>query len=201
MKNLSLILNIVLFLAVGFLYIQFYSGKSDKATGENQDETTEAGPLKIAYINADSVLLKYEYFRTQSEILAQKEKEADASLQAKGRAFEREMQQVQQKMQQGLLAPSDIQKEEQRLGQKQQQLVQERDQVAQSLLQESQKVNKILQDNLMGELNKIKDAEGYDLILSYTAGGQVLLADESMDITERVLTALNAIDPAAADKQ
>jgi len=189
-NNVSLILNIVLLLAVGFLYFQVFSNKS--ASTASQAESGDE-QLSVAYVNADSILLNYEAFRKKSEALAQRERDADADLQAKGGQFEREMQQVQQKMQQGLLAPNQIQQEQQRLARRQQQLIQERDQVAQTLMQESQELNKMLQDNLMAELEKVKEEEGYDLILSYTEGGQILLANDSMDITERILEALNAL--------
>ena len=124
-NNILIILNIILILAVGFLYFQVFSNQGSAA------ESSESEELSVAYINSDSILLNYEAFREQSEALAQKERDADADLQAKGSQFEREMQQVQQRMQQGLLAPNQIQQEQQRLARKQQQLMQERDQVAQ----------------------------------------------------------------------
>jgi len=186
-NNILIILNIILILAVGFLYFQVFSNQVSAA------ESSESEELSVAYINSDSILLNYEAFREQSEALAQKERDADADLQAKGSQFEREMQQVQQRMQQGLLAPNQIQQEQQRLARKQQQLMQERDQVAQSLMQETQALNQMLQDNLMNELEKIKQEEGYDMIFSYAQGGQILLANDNMDITDRVLKALNAL--------
>lgn len=194
-NNVSLILNIVLLLAVGFLYFQVFGNKKTGAATEAENDDKR---LTVAYINADSILLNYEVFRKQSEVLAQKEKDADADLQTKGGQFEREMQQVQQKMQQGLLAPNQVQQEQQRLARRQQQLMQERDQVAQSLMQESQALNQMLQDNLMAELEKVKVAEGYDMILSYSEGGQILLIDDSLDITSRVLKALNALPDSAS---
>ncbi len=192
MKNISLVLNIVLLLAVIFLYIKVFSGnKTNASAGETKAAAVE-GTLKIAYVNADSLLANYAYFKQKSEELAKKEKDADASLQAKGRAFEREMQTAQQKVQQGLLAPNEIEREQQRLAQKQQQLLTEREQITQALLTESQKLNEELQKEVLDRLKAIKEAEGYDFILSYAAGGQILVANDSLDITKKVLEALNA---------
>lgn len=193
MKNISLILNIVLLIAVIILYAKVFGGKSTP-TGETSRSAaaTDSKPLKIAYVNADTLLANYTFFREQSEILSKKEQDADANLQAKGRAFEREMQQVQQKVQQGLLAPNEIEREQQRLGQKQQQLLAEREQISRTLLEEGQKINDELQKELLEKLEALKTAEGYDFIMSYAAGGQILVANDSLDITRRVLEQLNA---------
>src|SRR5262245_16526284 len=61
MKNLSLVLNAILLVAVGVLYYLHFS--AGKPTGSSESSVT-AGDLKIAYINADTVLKYYEYLKT-----------------------------------------------------------------------------------------------------------------------------------------
>lgn len=194
-NNILLTLNILLLLAVGFLYVKIFSSGAPSSATKVVDIPSEGKPLKIAFINTDTLLAKYEYFKQKSEELAKKEKDADAGLQAKGRAFEREMQQAQQKVEQGLMAPNEIQREQQRLAQKQQQLMSEREQISRSLLEQGQKLQEELQKEVLGKLKEIKEVEGYDFILSYTAGGQILVANDSLDITQRLLDALNAKKP------
>lgn len=200
MKNISLILNIVLLLAVGFLYVKVFSGAK---TAQPAAAGTESGaePLKVVYVNADTLLENYDYFKEQREALQKKETDADASLKAKGRAFENEMRQIQQKIQQGLLAPNDIQREEQRMAQKQQQLMAEQEQMQRTLLEESQKINEALQKELLDKLKSIKETEGYDFIFSYASGGQILVANDSLDITQRVVKELNTERKEATKKQ
>ncbi|MDX1943134.1 MAG: OmpH family outer membrane protein [Saprospiraceae bacterium] len=199
MKNISLVLNIILLIAVAVLYGIVLSGKKSQTANSGTSQTASGEALKIAYVNADSLLTNYTAFKTQSEALAKKEKDADASLQAKGRAFEKEMQQAQQKVQQGLLAPNEIEKEQQRLGLKQQQLLAEREQVSRALLEEGQKLNEALQKDLLEKLKTLKEQEGYDFIFSYAAGGQILSVNDSLDITKKVLELLNA--PKQEEKQ
>lgn len=192
MKNISLILNIILLIAVAILYGIVLSGRKSQPSNSDTSQTASGETLKIAYVNADSLLTNYTAFKEQSEALAKKEKDADASLQAKGRAFEKEMQAAQQKVQQGLLAPNQIEQEQQRLGQKQQQLMAEREQISRALLEEGQKLNEALQKDLLDKLKIIKEEEGYDFIFSYAAGGQILSVNDSLDITKKVLELLNA---------
>jgi outer membrane protein len=50
--------------------------------------------------------------------------------------------------------------------------------------------------NVEAKLKTLQSQIGYDYILSYTRGGQVLLANDSLDITEEVLKLLNAKEQA-----
>lgn len=193
MKNISLILNIVLLLAVGILYFKVFSAPKAASTKTETTVPTAADkPLKVVYINADTLLEKYDAFKMQREALQKKEKDADAALKAKGRALEQDFLATQKKVQAGTMAPSDVQKEEQRLMQKQQALQQEQDRVTKSLLEETKKVNDELQKALIDKLKAFKDREGYDFIFSYAAGGQILVTNDSLDITQKVLEELNA---------
>jgi outer membrane protein len=192
MKNLLLILNIVLLIAVVILYVKVFSTpKASPETAPASAQTDTVKQLKIVYINADTLLEKYDEFKKQRQALQKREKDADASLKAKGRALEQDFLAVQKKVQTGTMAPSDIQKEEQRLMQKQQALQQEQERVTKSLLEETKKVNDALQKSLIDKLKVFKDREGYDFIFSYAAGGQILVKNDSLDITQKVLEELN----------
>jgi outer membrane protein len=194
MKNFSLILNVVLLLAVAFLYVKVFGGAKPVAntpeTNTEADATAER-PLRIVYVNADSLLEKYEEFKKQRDVLQKKEKDADASLKAKGRALEQDFLEVQKRVQTGTMSPSEIQREEQRLMQKQQSLAQEQERITKSLLEEGQKINDALQKELLDQLKTLKESEGYDFIFSYSVGGQILVTNDSLDITQKVLDMLN----------
>lgn len=193
MKNTSLVLNVVLLLAVGFLYYKVFSNNKAVETAPKETPKAEAlsKPLKIAYINSDTLFEKFAEFKKQRDAFQKKEKNADASLKAKGKALEKDFLTVQQKVQTGTMAPSEIQKEEQRLMQAQQALAQEQERVTKALLEENKKVSDALQKQVIEKLKVFKDREGYDFIFSYTAGGQILVSNDSLDITKRVLEELN----------
>src|ERR1044072_249597 len=75
MKNLSLILNIVLLVAVGVLYyLHFSTRKTESATSSS---SIEPGELTIAYINSDSVLKYYDYLKISRQQLEEKTKKMD----------------------------------------------------------------------------------------------------------------------------
>jgi outer membrane protein len=81
---------------------------------------------------------------------------------------------------------------EQQLTSEQQKLLQQRDQYSMQLQEEEQVMNRQILNSIMeylGEFNKVK---GYNYILGNSFGGNVLYADKTLDITQEVLTGLNA---------
>lgn len=192
MKNLSLILNIVLLLAVAILYFLFFNQKP--AAGETAGPASSGAAPNIVYINSDTLLSNYGYFRTRQEALAQKEQTAEAGLQSRGRELEREIAQAQERAQSGLLAPKDIQQMQQQLGLKQQQLLQDQERITQELLLETQELQMELQKKVQDLLAEIQAEKGYDYILNYGPGTGVLMVNDSLDITRMVLEHLNKQD-------
>ncbi|MBI3482137.1 MAG: OmpH family outer membrane protein, partial [Bacteroidetes bacterium] len=69
MKNLSLILNGVLLVAVGVLYFLFFSNKKGNASA-----ITAPSNLKIAYIKTDTILKYYDFFKEMKIIYEAKNK-------------------------------------------------------------------------------------------------------------------------------
>ena len=178
-----------------FFFITVISLLSLIACEKNKDGSTNvdvnATGLKIAYVNGDSILHNFNEFRTQSEAMDSKQKKAEEELQKKGAALEREFMTYQQQAQKGTMTGKEMEARERYLTGKQEALLAERDKVAQEIMDETTEINNRLQKVLQDRLKEIKDKEGYDFILSYVAGGPILVADEKYDITEEVLKQLN----------
>lgn len=194
MKNASLILNIILLLAVGYLFFDHFSGLPETEPGISRTDFGPSGPLHIVYVNVDTLLTKYDYFRQKQQTLAQKEQEAGADLQARSQTLEKEIAEAQRKAQSGLMAPKDIQQMQQQLSIKQQRLLQEQQTVQQQLLQESQALQAEIQQKIDDRLAELRTERGYDYVLSYGPGTDVLMVNDSLDITSLVLERLNVAE-------
>jgi outer membrane protein len=160
---------------------------------ENAPATTDTANngVTIAYVNGDSVLLKYEGFQEISDVMKDKQQKAEAALQSKLQALEKEFIAYQQKAQSGTMTPKDMEARERYLGSRQESLMAERDAIAQAMLAETDSINKQLKAILDKQLDIIKARDGYDFILNYVAGGAILSADPKYDITEEVLKMLH----------
>ncbi len=169
---------------------------AEKPAGEPVTTTEYTPPAGrsgayVVYINADTLLSRYDYFRREMEKLEAREKEVSTDLNQRNRALEQEYRGIQQKIQEGLLAPNQIAKEEQRLALAQQKLLAERERLSQELLAETDKLNKELRSRLDSLLRRLQQENGYDFVLQYGQGSNVLMVNDSLDITGLVLSELN----------
>ncbi|MEY4108543.1 MAG: hypothetical protein RL181_2885 [Bacteroidota bacterium] len=196
--NISLILNAILIVAVAYLMMgQFKAGGNPAESGK---PAQAAGTVKIAFVNSDTLLEKYGSYQEKVKALERKSQDAEAALQASGRSLEREFLQAQQKVQQGLLTPNQVQQEEQRLTQKQQGLVAQQERMGKQLLEERQKLLGDLEKEVKGILKALREEKGYDYILNYGPGTGVLMANDQLDITDLVLERLNSTVAKEKDK-
>ena len=60
MKNLSIVLNVVLFVAVIVLYVLYFSGHKSPETAMTSKVAGTADATKIVYINTDTLLNNYQ---------------------------------------------------------------------------------------------------------------------------------------------
>lgn len=191
MKKLSIVLFAVLFLAVALLYfLQFSGNKSKKSVKEtNIKESPAQG---IAFINIDTVIYKFDMFFDRREDLMAKQKKAEAELNSKGKLYEKNGKDYQDKVSKGLVTRATAAEMEQALVQQQQELVNLRDNLQSNLLEEEQVMNRQIIDYITTFLDENKADYNYQYILGKSFGSVVLYGDSGLDITRRVLDAINA---------
>lgn len=192
MKNLPLILNIILFALVGHLY---YLNLRKSQPAEQQTimpPSSQTGGVKIAYVNGDTLDAKYEWLKKQKEAIQQRIRNAENSLVAKQEALMRDANALQEKFQTGTMTQADAEKQQAELMQRGQRLQEEEERLRKSLAEDQKKAFNDLYANVEAKLKELSGQIGYDYILSYSRGGQILLANDSLDITKQVLELLNA---------
>jgi outer membrane protein len=194
MKNLPIILNVILFLLVGHLY--YLNSKNAKAA-ETQviAPPANAGGARIAYVNGDTLDAKYEWLKQQKDAIEQRMISAQKSLANKEEALMKDAQALQEKFQGGNMTQADAEKADAALRQRAQKLEEEKERLSKSLSEDQKKAFNDLYANVESNLKTLSSQIGYDYILSYSRGGQILLANDSLDITKEVLELLNAKTP------
>lgn len=192
-KNISLLLNGILLLAVAHLYYLNFSKKP--AAGQSATipaPATTGGGVKIAYVNADTLDAKYEWLKEQKAALEQRIQNAQKTMGSKKDALMKDMAAFQQKYESGTVPPAQLEKEYGVLTQRQQKLAEEEGRLSKQLSDEQEKAMNVLMSNVEAKLKNLQSQIGYDYILSYSKGGPVLLANDSLNITREVLELLNA---------
>jgi outer membrane protein len=187
MKNLSLILNVVLLVAVGVLfYLHFSSGKPAAASSSS----APAGDLKIAYINSDSVLKHYDYLEVNRQLLEDKTKKAEQDYRNRAISLQNEIAAYQRNV--SSMTLGQVKATEEDLGKKQQNLQMYQQSLSQAMMEEEAKLNKALYDRITVYLKKIGDEKGYQVVLKFDPSSDVLYAGQSLDISKDVIDGLNS---------
>ncbi len=152
---------------------------------------TQAVAEQIVYVNSDTLLENYEYFKEIRTRLEDKAQKAQADLQSRSTAFQREIADYQQKA--PTMSAADRQSTEERLARKQDELARHQQNAGTAFAQEEADENEKLYTKITEYLKEHAKQNGYKLVLTYsTTSPAVLYADESLEITQEVLTALNA---------
>ena len=145
---------------------------------------------KIVYVNSDTLSEKYQYFKDIRAKLEAKVKKAQADIQAKGQAYQRELAEYQQKG--GSMSATERQATEERLVRHQQDLGKMDQNASASIAQEEQTEMTKVYTTITDYLKKHSEEKGYKLVLTYSkTNPAVLYADPKMEITNTVLEALN----------
>src|SRR5579859_2848320 len=148
MKNIALVLNGILLVAVGVLYYLHFSGQKNGTT------STVSAPadLKIAYIKSDSVLKYYDYFKEMKTILEAKGKKLDQDLQNRGQSLQNEITSYQRNMSNLTIGQAKALEED--LGKKQQNFRLYQQSLEQELVNDQSKLTEALYGRITKFLTK-----------------------------------------------
>jgi outer membrane protein len=189
MKNLSIALFAVLFLAVVGLYFLHFTGNKKSNTSDASVNELPAGG--IAYVNIDTVIFRFDMFADRRAELVSKQKSAEAELNSKGTQYEKGVRDYQDKVNKGLVTRATAAQMEQALTQQQQDLLSLRDNLQSNLMEEEQVMNRQILEYITTFLEENKSTYNYQFILGKSFGSVVLYSDNGLDITKKVLDALN----------
>jgi len=186
MKNISLILNAVLFVAVAVLYYLHFSSSGNSVTNESPTNVSE---LKIAYINADSVLKYYEFFKVNKEKLESKGKKLDQDFRNRAQSLQNDINAYQRNV--GSMTIGQAKAVEEDLGKKQQNLQLYQRSLEQEIMTDQSKMNEDLYAKITDYLKQYGQEKGLQAVLKYDPTSDLLYGGAGIDITKDVIAGLN----------
>jgi outer membrane protein len=188
MKNLSIVLNIVLLVAVAVLFYLHFSTHSSQPASSGSDSGV-ISDLKIAYINSDTVLKYYEYLKVNKEKLEAKTKKMNDDYRNRVLSLQNEIQAYQRNVSNMTLGQARSAEED--LGKKQQNLQLYEQSLTQQLMQEENKLNKELYDRITKFLKTYGKEKGLQVVFKFDQTSDVLFGGEPLDISQDVINGLN----------
>ncbi len=192
LKTNRILTSIMLVIGSAFLANCGNSDDNRKTSAAAEDRSGGSAYVpKIAYVEVDTLLNKYQFCIDHSSILEKKGADIQATLTSKGKALQNALASFQQKAQQGTFTSQEQAAEAQASLQKQDEDLRAlQEKLGDQFEEERQKYNEEMRDSIESFLKEYNKAHKYSIILSKT-GNSILYADKAMDITEDVLEGLN----------
>ncbi len=190
---ISMILNVILLAGLIILYVMFFRKEKSTEAGQVLPVATKitAGGARVVYVNLDSLNEKYEFVKNLRGDLESTGKRLQNEILSEQASFEKEAADFQKQVQSNSISEERAKVVYEGLMQKQQLLAEKKDRYTQQVADKEMNMNMQLLDTVTNFLKRYNRTLGYDYILGYKAGGEILLASDSLEITREVVRILN----------
>ncbi len=187
-----LIIELILFIGLAVLFIFYFTSK--KPSNQNTQlvlQKTMSKPVKVVFINIDTLNNQYLYVKKLKTDLEATGKRLESEIMTEQAAFEKEATDFQKQAAANAIPEDKAKVMYDALMQKQQALADKKDRYTQQVAEKEQAMHVTLLDTVTNFLKRYNRTYNFDYILGYANSGQILLASETLDITDDVLKELN----------
>lgn len=203
LNKINLATNVVLLALVAFLFFRGESTVADIEDLKSEEEALAADTLsedtldippmgsnaRIVYVNAERLNEEYEFISEKYEELEKEQMRIENQIDRKMRAAEERYRELES--QAPTMTPSQLEQAQIELQNLQQDIAQFQEKATADFRRKEAKAQEDFFNNIRAFLKDFNADGRYDYILTYQVGGQVLLSNESLDITQEVVDGLN----------
>jgi len=185
-NRIPLIISIVALIGVILLFVKILT--TNKTT---QKTNTTENSSSIAFVNVDSVLIKYDLYNKLSLDLSTKQQQLEKELQSKMLSLQNRANQLQNQYNQHLITTQTYQEQAEKLTREQETLQKWQQEKSFELNEDQMNLTKRVYDSIVSVIKVINKDQKYDLIISNSTGGTLFYGNPQMDITNEVVKILN----------
>ncbi len=189
---LSVLFNIIMLIGLIILYVLFFTTKNTeiiKMTPVYQKAGNKA--MSLVYVNIDSLNAKYEFVKVLKNDLESTGKKLQAEILSEQTAFEKEAADFQKQVANNAIPEAKAKMIYEALMEKQQALGEKKDRYTQEVANKELGMNMRLLDTVTNFLKRYNRKFNYDYILGMKTAGEILIANDTLDITKDVLNTIN----------
>lgn len=191
MKNFRKNSIIAIAFASLFVFAQCAPHATEEKATQQVQCTTAAQTLKVAYVNLDSLMSKYNLAQDINKEMMRKEEDIKMKLTEKYKALQDDQADFERKYKNNVYAtPERAQSEYNRILQKEQEVVQLEQTLTLEFEKEGLQKNQALRDSINKFIAEYNQNKGYDFIIT-KLGENLLYANPQYDITQEIINGLN----------
>lgn len=190
--QILLILNIIILLGLVVLYVLFFTRSSSVDSGVAQSvRKLNSGSLGIAYVNSDSILANYALVKKMRGDLTAKSTRLEDEIAARQKSYEKDAAYFKDQVNKKSISEQSAQEVYQSLMKEQQNIVDLRDKYSADLQEHEYNLNVMLLDSVTNFLKRYNTKYKFDYILGFNKGGNIYLANDTLNITNDVIREIN----------
>jgi len=164
----------------------------DTSNVDTKDSDVFTGDLKIVFIDTESLVTRYKFFTDGSDRMVKLEKQMRNRLESKSKKLQKEYEEYMRQGKAGLLTLKQQQDTEASLTKQQQDLATLEQTLSENLMMKKQLLNKQINETVAAFIEAYRIEKGYTFILQKQTLNSVLSGDPSLDVTDEVISRLNA---------
>ena len=196
MKKGTLIFNIIIAIAIVFLYVLHFMQKpghvsvqdSDNGIRKVYNDSTES----IVFVDLQKLLTDYKFSEQLHIDYIKRKGDLQDHLDSQVKNYEKDAMAFQEKLNRGsFLNQKSAENQQEELLKRQQELQQLQYNLEDQLMSDQQEMNSRLYDSIINYLNEFNKEFHFKFIFSKIDGSNLLVADKGLDITDTVIYVLN----------
>lgn len=193
-NTINYIINGVLAVGIILLFILQIGNKHKNVVYPDQSDEPQdsVSILSFAYINVDSLLLKYYLAMDLRSQLLVKEENSRSIITQRVRDLEQQMRRYKQRLEENPFLPreqSDL--EYRQILQRQHDVYNLENQLSKELKEEQDRIYLQLYDSIIQQIKRYNETKKISIFFSNTGGDNILYAKDSYNVTQEVIDYLN----------
>lgn len=188
-------------LLVAMMALAFVACKNEKKQVEAEAQPADvevAAAADYAFVDTDYVLSNSEIYKTEGVALRDKNEKSQKKLAQREQNLQKEMQELNNKYQRGLITTRDAEEQSKALQDKAAKFQSSAEKQMKELEEEAIVFQNRLQDLITRAVKQVNPDKKYKFVIQRSA---LLDADEAYDITNQVLAAMNELYAAEKKKK
>ena len=145
----------------------------------------------IVFVRMDSTLNNFDMYHDLRRVYEEEVTKADNGLRAKENTLQRDLKNLQEKYDKGLMTRSQAEEEQNRLLRRRQALEDDIAKVRNELMEKEVVMLNQIQDAILTYINTYNMEKGYSMIISTTGNSTVLYGNPGLDITREIIKGIN----------
>lgn len=189
--TINTVLGLVLLAGLVVLYIMVLTKKEQTVQLPVALQSAKGKALSVVYINLDSLNTRYELIRNLRKDLEVTVNKLQSELKKEEETLQKDGADFQQKVQSNAISEASAKQIYEILMKRQQALVEKKDRYTQMMTQQQIAMNQKLTDTLTNFLKRFNRTFKFDYIMGYKSEGEILIANDTLDITKTIVDAIN----------